>query len=227
MCKLVRFGLWLGIVASISLARTADANARIVLDSVSLDFGPVDMTSFRELTLQIRDTSSADVQIDAINPTSGNASLDFKVMSPSVPAIVSAGGSTYLSVVIRFTPGSLGQRNALLLIQTTDGNVTVPLMGTGTTEVSSLAFTISRIDFGLLSPGLRLDTVVELYSLGRDSATIFGTSITNAFGDTTFVAEILYPSIESPFKVAPGDSIAVRVSINGNFPLGRKQAQLS
>lgn len=226
MRSIIGIAIWLGILAGIVPGGTARANVRIACDSARLDFGKVDTTTFKELTLQIRDTSNADVQIDAITPI-GSGSLDFKVISPSFPLAVSAGGTVVLPVVIRFSPHAIGLRTASLLIQTSDGNVVIPLTGTGTTEVSSLAFSMSEINFGVLSPGLTLDTIIELYSAGPDSATILGGSVINGSGASTFVADFADTTIQTPFKLAPGDSVAIRISVTGFLPTGPVEAQFS
>ncbi len=226
MRTIIGIGIWLGILTGIVPIGTARANVRIACDSARLDFGKVDTTAFKELTLRIRDTSNADVQIDAITPI-GSGSLHFKVISPSFPLAVSAGGTVALPVVIRFSPHTIGLLSASLLIKTTDGNVIIPLTGTGTTEVSSLVFMMNEINFGVLSPGLTLDTIIELYSAGPDSATILGGSVINGSGASTFVADFADTTIQTPFKLAPGDSVAIRISVTGFLPIGHVEAQFS
>lgn len=211
---------FLGLLAA---SATSRANVRITLDSAGLNFGTVDTTAWLDRTLVIHDTSSTAVQIDNIT-TLGAGAKDFIVTYPTFPSII--GPHTSLYVTIRFKPLALGLRTATLVIETSDGIASLPVIGVGTSEVSSLRFSVSEIDFGAIAPGAVLDTTIWLYSLGPDTATIYGISVGNGAGNTTFLGDFVNsPAV--PFRLAPGDSVGVIISFTGYFPLELKEGSLT
>jgi len=202
---------------------SAYGNVRLAFDSTSLDFGAVAVLGTKDLTIEVWDTSAVDVEIDQIAPSGIDAS-DFSVLSPTTPLVVNAGIPIHTKIIVQFNPQALGSRSASLLIETTDGNVTVPLAGTGAGKKSSLAWSADTIDFGTITPGAEHDSIIELYSTGTDTALITGIGL--AAADTSFATNITSGSLP-PLRLAPGDSVAVSVAFRGLPLLGMKAAQLS
>lgn len=195
------------------------ANVRISVDSSSIHFGSVLLSNHQDIVITLTDTSDADVQIDGVSPF-GAASADFGVTDPSFPAVIHAHET--LAVTIRFTPNTTGVRSSLLSISTSDGNISLLMSGTGVTENSVLSFSITAIDMGKIAPNFVRDTVIELYSTGADSATIEGV-VTNT---SSFAAEIV-GTTQTPIRLAPDDSVAVRITFTGLLSVGPKDGLLS
>ncbi len=192
----------------------AYGNVRITVDSAKLDFGGHAVGSGEQLVLHARDTSTTtDIQIDDIKPVGPNAG-DFQIVAPSgLPTVIARGAS--LSIIVQFRAGALGARFALLAIVTSDGEIDIPMTGAGQEEVSEVSLSSGSIDFGIIGLNTWRDTILELYSIGRDSATIHDIQVSNSTGDTTFGAWFADTGLHTPFKLAPGDSLAILVQFNG------------
>jgi len=196
-------------------------NVRLALDSTKVDFGSVSLTGSKNLVLEIWDTSSSDIQIDRLS-VGGLNSGEFTVSAPfSTPFVVPAGAA-HTKLTITFHPQGIGLRSAVLLIQTTDGTIAVPLSGIGGGH-SALALSNSSIDFGKLAPGVYRDSVIMMYSTGADTATVTALEIVES--DTSFSAQTISGE-QTPFMLAPGDSVAIRVSFIATDLLGQKDGQL-
>ena len=221
-CRIFLLGL-AALVGSAVSSSVAFANVRLAFDSTSLDFSNVPLTGSKTLTIEVWDTASIDnIEIDRFDLTGTNAG-DFSVISDSAtPFVALADSGNNIKIYVTFSPESNGPRTGFLEVETSDGIVYISLSGIGG-EKSSLAWSVSSIDFGLLGPGAKQDTVIELYSTGPDSATISAIEIASA--DASFAAQTV-SGVQAPFTLGPGDSVAVDVSFKGLVPIGEKEAQL-
>ena len=202
---------------------TLMANVRLTFDSTSLDFGTVAVLGTKDLTLNVLDTSSADIEIDAITPIGSDAG-DFKIISPVTPIVVSAHQPIPTQIIIQFSPLAVGTRSASLALETSDGEVIIPLTGTGAGNASNLRWSQATVDFGTIAPYGSRDSIIELYSDGTDTALVSELQIAGA--DTSFSAELVNGP-QPPIRLAPGDSARVRIVLHGLPPAGNKFAQLS
>ncbi|HET6400941.1 MAG TPA: choice-of-anchor D domain-containing protein [Candidatus Kapabacteria bacterium] len=200
---------------------SAFGNVRLAFDSTSLDFGNVAVSGAKDLTVEVWDTSSANIEIDQFM-LGGFDAGDFTVLSPTTPLVISAGG-IHTKIIVQFSPQALGARSASLQIETTDGILYLPLTGMGTGKESSLAWSVPSMDFDTITPGSERDSIVELYSTGTDTALL--TVIELASADTSFTAQVVGSS-QPPLRLAPGDSVAVLLAFRG-YSTGLKDAQLS
>ncbi len=220
----VRASVLLTVMAALMVTQAAvRANVRLVFDSTSLDFGNVAVLGARDLTFDATDTSGADIEIDAITPTGPNAG-DFIVLSPKLPVVVNTGQTIATQIIIRFGPQASGTRLAQLEIETSDGEVIIPLTGFGAGNEFELALSVATVDFGTSAPGAHRDSTIELYSDGTDTAEI--SDLEMAAVDTSFSASIVNGP-QPPFKLGPGDSVTVQIAFDGEAPAGLKFAQLS
>ncbi|HEX5315905.1 MAG TPA: choice-of-anchor D domain-containing protein, partial [Candidatus Kapabacteria bacterium] len=129
----------------------------------------------------------------------------------------------HTKIIVQFSPQALGSRSGSLLIETSDGNVLIPLTGTGAGKQSSLAWSVPSIDFGTITPGSERDSIIELYSTGTDTA--FISALELAAADTSFAEQAKKNA--PPIGIAPGDSMAVLIAFRGLIDPGLKNAQLS
>lgn len=199
------------------------ANVRLTFDSTSLDFGTVAVLGTKDITLNVLDTSTSDIEIDAITPTGSDAG-DFTILSPTTPIVVTAGQKIPTQIIIQFSPLAVGTRTASLTLETSDGEVIIPMTGVGAGNASSLRWSSTTVDFGTIAPYSSRDSVIELYSVGTDTALVSELEIAGA--DTSFSASIV-SGPQPPFKLAPGDSVQVQIALHGLPPAGSKFAQLS
>ncbi len=198
----------------------AFASVRLAFDSTRLDFGNVILSSAHDLAIEVWDTASVAIEIDQFS-LAGQDPGDFKVLSPGAPTVLSPG-ATPTKIIVQFSPLAFGNCSGLLLIETSDGNVSIPLTGNAIGG-GNLVWADSSIDFGNLAPGGERDTVIELYSVGTDTAVISG--IDFAAPDSSFEAQFV-TGTPPPIELPPGDSIAVKISFRG-LPLeGEKDAVL-
>ncbi|HWF45084.1 MAG TPA: choice-of-anchor D domain-containing protein [Candidatus Kapabacteria bacterium] len=206
---------------------SAHAVPGITIDSSSLDFGSISITGSKDLTIQVTDTSDADIEIDTLT-ISGTDAGDFKIITPNAfPIILTAHASIPTSIIIEFGPRSIAPRTALLGIQTSNGPIAIPMKGVGTGISASVALSIAAIDFGLIAPNGVLDDTIELYSDGSDTAIITGIEVSNSSSEIAFEARWGDSTLTPPFEIAPGDSITIIVQFNGLEPLGEKDGVLS
>ncbi|HEY3875663.1 MAG TPA: choice-of-anchor D domain-containing protein [Candidatus Kapabacteria bacterium] len=218
MTKWICTGLVLSTIVLVSVP--ALAGFPLSFDKTSLSFGNVIRPQVKELALNITDTSPASIELSSLAINGLDAS-DFSVVSPSTPLVI-ASGSIATEIIIEFNPKGFATRTGNLVLVTSAGNVDIPLSGFGIGG-SSLSFADSAIDFGALAPSGERDSILELYSSGIDTATIDGVTI--AASDLSFSASLLRDTV-LPLRMAPGDSIAVKVSFQGMTLAGQKQALL-
>jgi hypothetical protein len=207
----------------ISLSVPALGNVQLAFDSTSLDFGSVPLLGVRELALEVWDTQAAPVEIDQIS-VDGLDPGDFSIVSPiQYPFVLNPGTVDTQQIILQFSPQAYGARSGQLVIETDTGTVTMPLTGFGSGG-AILSWAFPEIDFGTISPGSELDTTIELYSIGTDTA--FIDDIMVASSDTSFAAQ--FPNtITPPVMLAPGDSIAVEVAFRGLSLPGMRDAALT
>src|SRR5665213_717170 len=222
--KILLRGILAFLVVAVSAAGGSRAfgSVRLAFDSASLDFGSVAVFGSKDLIIQTWDTATVPIKISQI--TVSIDANEFSVLSPLSATVVSPGAALTTQIIVQFNPQVLGTRTGSLLIETTDGNVIIPLTGTGAGNKASLAWSLDRVDFGTITPGGERDSVIELYSTGTDTAMVDGIQL--AAGDTSF-AEQVAGGVQPPFKLAPGDSVAVQIAFRGLPLLGLKNAQLS
>ncbi len=200
----------------------AFGNVRLAFDSTSLDFGNVALSNARELALEVWDTAAVPIEIDQVS-LAGLEPGDFSIVSPTQYPIVLSPGTSPTEIIVQFSPQTFGSRSAQLLIETSDGNVTIPLSGF-CSGGADLAWAVPNIDFGAIAPGGELDTVIELYSTGTDPAIVDGIQV--GASDTSFAAQFAN-GIVPPINLAPGDSIAVDIAFRGLSSTGTKEALLT
>jgi hypothetical protein len=99
----------------------------------------------------------------------------------------------------------------------------VPLTGFGSGG-AILSWAAPDINFGTIAPGSELDTTIELYSTGTDTA--FIDDIVVASSDTSFAAQFAN-NITPPVALAPGDSVSVDVAFRGLSLTGIRDAALT
>ncbi len=203
----------------IALSVPARGTVRLAFDSTGLDFGNVALSGAHELIIETWDTALVPVEINQLSIITGQS--DFSIISPTPPVVLNPG-TVHTQIIIRFSPQAFGNRSGQLLIETTDGNVIIPLSGFGSGG-PNLSWAITNIDFGSLPPGGIRDTSIELYSTGTSPAIV--SDIVVGESDTAFEAQFAN-SILPPITLAPGDSIAVQILFQGLPLTGVKNAQL-
>jgi hypothetical protein len=222
MRRSLYFGLLLAAYFSL-LVPQASAGVRFAIDSQAVHFGDVLLSGFKEIQVTITDTSDADISIIDVSSFAA-AKDDYAVIDPLFPQILAAHQS--IVVTVRFAPLQEGTRSALLMVHSADGDASVLMVGNGVVEHSNLSLSLSAIDMGKVAPEFYKDTTVEVYSTGSDSATIRGVIAANGGGDTSFMAYIDGVT-KYPIRLAPGDSLPIRIRFTGLLPIGFKVAKFS
>ncbi len=212
------------LVLLTALTVPALGNVRLAFDSTELDFGKVVLSNARELVLEVWDTAAVPIEIEQLS-VAGLDPGDFSVVSPTQFAIVlSPNHKDTQQIIVAFSPQEVGSRSAELIVETSDGNVIIPLSGSGTGG-PVLSWAVPNIDFGTIAPGGELDTTIELYSTGMDTAIV--DDIIVASSDTSFAAQFASSAGMPPIILAPGDSVAIQVVFHGLSDTGLKNAQLT
>jgi hypothetical protein len=223
--RFLRIGL-LGFLTVLSvptlIAGDAFGNVRLAFDSTSLDFGNLALLGSRELALEVWDTATVDIEIDKLS-IAGSAIGDFSIVSPTQFPVVLTPGALPTQIILKFKPSVVGNRSAQLAIETTDGLVTIPLSGYGIAG-ATLSWSVPSIAFGIIPPGITLDTIIELYSEGTDTSEI--DELLVASSDNSFTAQFAN-GITPPIFLAPGDSVAVQIDFQGLSLEGTKDASLT
>ncbi|NUO82165.1 right-handed parallel beta-helix repeat-containing protein, partial [candidate division KSB1 bacterium] len=113
------------------------ATPDIALNPVALDFGEVTIGANATQTLVVSNSGSAALQVTAANVAGTHAS-EFAIASGGAPFTLLPGATRNL--VVRFNPGSVGSKNALLNLTSNDADenpVTVALAGIGRQALAS------------------------------------------------------------------------------------------
>jgi len=100
----------------------------------TIDFGTQALSSNTDLTFDIENVGSADLDITSFGITG-----DYTIISPATPLTITSGNSQ--TVTVRFTPTANGTRNVVLTINNNDGNegsCTVNLTGVGFTPTPEI-----------------------------------------------------------------------------------------
>jgi hypothetical protein len=215
------------VVLLLCFGVSAHALTGVSIDSSSLNFGSVSITGSKDLTIELTDTSDADIEIDTLT-IAGMDAGDFKIVTPNAfPVTLIAHAHIPTSIIIEFGPRMIGARTALLGIQTSNGPIAIPMKGIGTGSIASISLSTAAINFGLIAPNGVLDDTIELYSDGSDTAVITGIEVSNSSSEIAFEARWANSTLVEPFEIAPGDSIEIVVQFNGLNPLGEKDGTLS
>lgn len=100
----------------------------------TIDFGPQENATNTDLTFNIDNVGSADLDITSLNITG-----DYTLVSPVAPLTILSGNSQ--TVTVRFTPSTTGTRTGVLTINSNDsdeGTCTVSLTGEGFTPAPEI-----------------------------------------------------------------------------------------
>ena len=167
----------------------------IAFDSTSLDFGSVALTNIKDLTLNLQDTTDADLEVDTIVIGGVNAG-DFTVVAPiNFPIVLKAHDSVPTLIIIRFSPGATGSRTALLDVYTTNGPHAIPMKGSGVASVR-IVFDSTSLDFGSLALKDTKDLTVQVENITDSDLQLNGITIGGVdASDFTLVTPTLFPVV--------------------------------
>lgn len=104
----------------------------------TINFGSQALTTDTDITFDIENIGSADLDITSLALSGANAG-DFSIVSPATPFTVTTGNIQ--TVTVRFTPSANGTRTATLTIDSNDANegtCTVLLTGVGFTPAPEI-----------------------------------------------------------------------------------------
>src|ERR1017187_1458112 len=128
--RIFLFGLATLLGSAVS-SSVAFANVGLAFDSASLRFGNVSLTGARTLTLEVWDTSLADIEINLFAFTGVDAG-DFSATSDSMtPFVVRADSGNNVKIFVTFSPKANGPRTGFLELETSYGMVFISLSGIG------------------------------------------------------------------------------------------------
>jgi hypothetical protein len=122
-------------------ATVTDGAPDAALSTSLLDFGNVSTCSFRDLTIYIRSTGCDTVNI--ISTSLDNTTLGYSTIRSVTNAELPPSKKD--SIIIRFTPPSVGPFTTTLRIQTSAGERTAILQGNGTNDPGSLSISATPL----------------------------------------------------------------------------------
>jgi hypothetical protein len=165
--------LWLIGCQGLSAAGSGQQQtSALTLAYPSLAFGNVTTGGSKTMTVLAMNSGSSSVTISSVS----SSAKSFTITSPTVPAVVPAGGSTSLGV--KFAPGSAGDISAVITISSDASNATATLSvsGTGVAD-GQLSASPSSKAFGSVVVGSKQTQTVTLTNNGGTSVTISNASI--------------------------------------------------
>src|SRR6267154_1466151 len=121
-------------------------------------FGSVNVGSSKTITLTVKNTGSAPVNIsgESVHATG------FSSTGLTVPHTIAAG--SYITLSVKFAPTGSGLFSGYVLFTSnaTNGSAQYSLSGTGVTAVGTVATTPSSVSFGTVANGTTNSQLVEL-----------------------------------------------------------------
>jgi hypothetical protein len=136
-------------------------------------FGSVNVGSSKTITLTVKNTGSAPVNIsgEAVHATG------FSSTGLTVPHTIAAGSSITLSVKFAPTGSGLFSGYILFTSNATNGSAQYSVSGTGVTAASTVATTPSSVSFGTVANGTTNSQSVQLKNTGGTSVTISAAAV--------------------------------------------------
>lgn len=163
----------------------------------SLDFTSVTIGQTKDLTLTLRNTGTAVLQVSRLT-VDGSFTV-----TPATAFPVAAAASAALTV--RFAPASIGATTGALTLTTNDSAqpvIVIPLRGTGvSSSAPSIDVSSTSLDFGTVQIGATKDMPLTIYN--RGTATLLVSSLASNNGQFT--------AMPSSSTVAFGGSVSVTV----------------
>ncbi|WP_417237493.1 choice-of-anchor D domain-containing protein [Bizionia paragorgiae] len=196
----------------------------------TINFGSQALTNDTDITFDIENTGSEDLDVDSLLLSGTNAG-NYSIVSPATPFTVTAGNTQ--TVTVRFTPSANGTRTATLTINNNDANessCTVLLTGEGFTPAPEINVEGDLWSFPDIADGdttpqgtdntLFASTAIgssqtksyRIQNLGTADLTI--TNITTVGGNAAdFIVE---PTLTFPLVISPSSLITFEIEF---FPV--------
>jgi len=215
----------MGILA---LPKYTLAAGPLVAQPDSLSYGIVNLPGSQSLTLTLSNPNAASAEVDTMFIAGGNASTDFKIVTPG-PGKIILPSSNYVNIQVSFTPSTTGYRTAILQIIGSNGEVDVPLNGIGLDTRASIIVVPSSVDLGDVAAGTIKDSTFYYIANGADSVVFTGIAISEQGGSgaAEFAALFADPNIKLPFYLKAGDSVGIVIQFSASDPVGTRSATYS
>ena len=197
---------------TIPLSGTAVGISNIAVEPARLDFGEVTVGQSAQLTLAVRNTGTAVLNVSAVESSAAAFAVDGDTVFQLQP-----GASRDLPVV--FAPTTVGEKQASLTIRSDDidePSVTVALSGTALGS-PRIAVEPVPLDFGSVALGASDQRSVAVQNTG---SAVLDVSAVESSGP-----EFVVDSAVS-FQVDPGASMAVQITFTPTEP-GSREATLT
>jgi hypothetical protein len=160
-------------VAVIFSAGAAQGQGLLVRGTLSFSpspgsFGSVNVGSSKTITLTVKNTGSAPVNISGESVHANG----FSSTALAVPHTIIAG--SYITLSVKFAPTGSGLFSGYLLFTSnaTNGSAQYSVSGTGVTATGTVATTPSGVSFGTVANGTTNSQSVQLKNTGGASVTI-------------------------------------------------------
>ncbi|MFV0573044.1 MAG: choice-of-anchor D domain-containing protein [Xanthomarina gelatinilytica] len=193
----------------------------------TIDFGAQVLSTNTDLTFDIENVGSADLDISSFGITG-----DYTILSPPTPLTITSGNSQ--TVTVRFTPSATGTRNGVLTINNNDideGACVVNLTGEGFVPAPNIR--VERSTEALIpngsTPNIGFNTIFATTDLGDTSVPRLyyirnGNSTNPATADLTVNtivssnnAEFTVTSLPAlPITLAPDEFISFEIEFSPN-----------
>lgn len=175
----------------------------ITVSPTSLNFGSVENGTTSDLTVNIANDGTADLNVSSLTTDNGV----FTVESPSAPVVIGAGNNT--DFTIRFSPVADGAQSGNLTIASDDADessVVVSLDGEGFTpapDEPEITVSPTSLDFGSINTGSTADLTVNI---AND-----GTADLNVSSLTTDNSVFTVESPTAPIVIGAGNNTDVTI----------------
>ncbi|MFH1566748.1 MAG: choice-of-anchor D domain-containing protein [Gemmatimonadota bacterium] len=196
-----------GSPTSVPLSGTGTSPS-LSLSPASLAFGPVTVGSSSSLALTIFNTGGAPLDVTSVTSSDGQFTPD------ATNFTIAAGGNSTVNVT--FAPSGAGAQTATLTVvhNAVGSPATVPLSGTGTVPLISVA--PGSLAFGNVVVGAAASLLLTVTNDGDANLSVSGTSADDAF----------FAATPTGYTVAPGASRTVTVTFTPSAT-GARAATLS
>lgn len=181
--------------------------AQISVTPLSLSYGPVLVTTFSQLPVQVSNVGEGPLYIDDARIVGVNASQFSLPGLPPLPIKINPGAPP-ITIQVRFAPTSIGTKQAFFALISNDPDPPVSVALDGLGVKPDIIASPSTIDFGEVPVGNSLQLKTTIRNIGNVNLIVSGISIAGADS-----LHFNFPGgIQLPFTIRPDiDSVEVSV----------------
>jgi len=165
-----------GSVFTIALSGVGRLSPALSLNTQQLDFGKVLIGASSTLPLRISNTGGAPLAVSGIT-IAGTDAADFGIVTPC-PSVIPAAGAD--SILLSFTPSTVGSKGAELRIESSDPKTPVTIVtlaGSGDRLLPAIELGADELDFDTVLVSSHASRVLRIRNSGAAPLEITGAAI--------------------------------------------------